>query len=1132
MKCPYCGFENDERVIYCGECGEKLRLTIDEEKRIATILFADLKGFTSISEKLGSEEVKELVDNVFSKMSEIIERNGGYIDKYIGDCIMALFGAPLAYGDDPERAVRSGLEMQKKLKEINSEVKYLTKGTELSMRIGINTGEVVAGAVGKKRSKDYTVLGDAVNTAKRIEEICEPGKVWISETTYKFTKEIFEFKELPVKPLKHKEQKIMLYEVTGLRKETPEFEDLVFEPEFVDREDELKFLIETFDSSKEKSKFIFLKGEHGSGKTKLLKKFTEKIKGRCEVHWIYPDPFSSSLLKGFSNFIKNYYPVRDFISKIEKDPVKIEAGEYLDFALFPEKSHFFTEFDREKKETVFYAFSVFLSILNQRKFNVYILENAHLMDRTSIELLKYLSEFIDKSPSLFIVSVRNSFYDSENLQNIKNFFTLELKSFSLQQTRNLLRQGFGIKNPENIYRKIYENSMGNPLFIKNIFHFLTQENFLKKEKDGIYFIKDINSLKLPATFKDFARANIDRLGEEKDLLPLLACLGERFDSETVFMLSEQKKLTLSQKLNKLLSFEILEKEKGKEKEFYRFKSPLYREIILESLLKKTRKKIHEFVATKLEEKEKAYFYPLIAYNYESSGNINKSVEYYKKSLQRCLNNFSYDEGIVYSEKILTLTENEETREWAKLKMAECLLKTGNIEDSEKIFKELWEKSKNQDALFSLLEILIEIKGRYGEARKFIEQIDTSLIDHENVPRLFQFMGLTYHYEENLKKAEEYYLEALKRAKGEEELIKITIFNSLGGIYYYKNELDKALVYFKKALEYSKQIKEKEKMIPILINIGSLYYKKGGLEEGLEYYEEALSICSIVKNKGLLGRVYTGKGFYYYAKGEYPEAISYFKKALEIFEIFNMKKNIAMIYNYMTIIYTKEFFYQKALENLDRYINIMQEMNIKSQLLYGLYNKSRILLFIGEFEKAEEINQQVMNMSEQDNPEIFARSLMNLGDIYALKDNFKKSLEHYEKALKIIEELKFTPLKLNAFIRMSKLLLCMNDKEQSLIYLKKAKEIQKTIKDKEMEGEINLLESELKDDKKAKKDLLINTMYIAQKSKNYRLLLKALYLLSIIDRTFENKFSILLKQLTKDSGDIDLSEFVKILYLLI
>ncbi len=1080
MKCPYCGFENDERVIYCGGCGKKLILTIDEEKRIATILFADLKGFTLISEKFGSEEVKELVDNVFSKMSEIIERNGGYIDKYIGDCIMALFGAPVSYGDDPERAVRSGLEMQRKLKEINSEVIYLTKGVELSMRIGINTGEVVAGAVGKKRGKDYTVLGDAVNTAKRIEEVCEPGKVWVSESTYKLTKEIFEFKELPAKSLKHKEEKIVLYEITGLRKEIPEFEKLISEPEFVNREDELGLLIEKLGSSGGKSNFIFLKGEHGSGKTKLLKKFTEEVKGKFEIHWIYPDPFSPSLLKGFSNFLKNYYPVKDFISKIEKDPVKIEAGEYLDFALFPEKFHFFKEFDREKKETVFYAFSLFLDILNQKTFNVYILENAHLIDRISIELLDYLSKFTERKPCLFIVSVRNSFYDSENLQNLRNFFTLELKSFSPQQTKELLKKGFGIKNSERIYREIYENSMGNPLFIKNIFHFLTQENFLKREKDGIYFIKDITSLKLPATFKDFARANIDRLGEEKDLLPLLACLGERFDSEIVFMLSEERKFTLSQKLNKLLFSEILEKEKEKEKEFYRFKSSLYKEVVLESLLKKTRKKIHEFVAKKLEEGKKGYFYPLIAYNYENSGNIEKSVEYYKKSLERYLNNFSYEKGIIYSQKILELSEDKKNREWAKLKLAESLLKTGDVETSEKILKELWENSKNQEALISLLEILIEIKGRYGEARKLIEEIDTSLIDQENLSRLFQFLGLTYHYEENLKKAEEYYFKALKTAKREEKSIRRTIFNSLGGIYYYKNELDKALIYFKKALEYSKQIGEKEKMIPILMNIGSLYYKKGKLEEGLEYYEEALSIYNIVKNKGLLGRIYTGKGFYYYAKGEYPEAISYFRKALEIFEIFNMKKNIAMIYNYMTIIYSKELLYQKALENLDKYIKIMEEMNIKSQLLYGLYNKSRILLFTGEIEKAEQVNKKVMDMSKQDNPEIYTRSLMNLGDIYALKDDFKKSLEHYEKALKIIEEIKLTPLKLNAFIRISKLLLCLNNKEKSFEYFKKVKEIQKITKDREIEREINLLESELKDNKKEKKNLLINTMYIGQK----------------------------------------------------
>jgi len=187
---------------------EEVEFKILEEKRIVTILFADLKGFTFLSEKLSPEEVKEIMDKIFLEMTEIVERNGGYVDKYIGDSIMALFGAKEFYGDDAERCIRSALEMQKRIDEFNREIEEIIKDIKLSLRIGINTGEVVTGYIGKKREGDFTVFGDAVNIAKRIEEICEPGKVWVSENTYNLTKRAFDFKEIPEIPLKGKTERI------------------------------------------------------------------------------------------------------------------------------------------------------------------------------------------------------------------------------------------------------------------------------------------------------------------------------------------------------------------------------------------------------------------------------------------------------------------------------------------------------------------------------------------------------------------------------------------------------------------------------------------------------------------------------------------------------------------------------------------------------------------------------------------------------------------------------------------------------------------------------------------------------------------------------------------------------------
>jgi predicted ATPase len=255
----------------------------------------------------------------------------------------------------------------------------------------------------------------------------------------------------------------------------------------------------------------------------------------------------------------------------KKNELEVEAGEYLDFALFPDKFNFKLGKEEEIKNTIFYAFSIFIEFLSSKKFNVFIIENGHLLDKISFELLKYLSETV-KNPLLFILSIRTPYYE-ENLQNLKKFFEIKLESFGYKETKEFVKKVLNLKEiEEEIFSKIYENTFGNPLNIINIL------NFIKR---------DVSSIKISKGFLDFARATIDRLEEEeKKLLAILACLGERFDIELISVLMEEKRIKLAQKLKKLLSIGILEEEENKQT--YRFKSNIYREIILSGLLKKNK----------------------------------------------------------------------------------------------------------------------------------------------------------------------------------------------------------------------------------------------------------------------------------------------------------------------------------------------------------------------------------------------------------------------------------------------------------------------------------------------------------------------------------------------------------------
>src|SRR5215211_8048836 len=211
-RCPSCGEPAPPDARFCMACGTALdtsaapappRDVPPEERRQVTVLFADLSGYTAVAERMDPEKVKTLVDSALRRLGQEVERFGGTVDKYIGDNVMALFGAPVAHEDDAERAVRAGLGMQEAMAEINEQLAE-SHGVTLSLRVGVNTGEVVAGAVGEA----YTVVGDTVNVASRLQGAAERGSVTVGERTMRATDAAVRYEELEPLTLKGKAEPV------------------------------------------------------------------------------------------------------------------------------------------------------------------------------------------------------------------------------------------------------------------------------------------------------------------------------------------------------------------------------------------------------------------------------------------------------------------------------------------------------------------------------------------------------------------------------------------------------------------------------------------------------------------------------------------------------------------------------------------------------------------------------------------------------------------------------------------------------------------------------------------------------------------------------------------------------------
>ncbi len=287
MKCPQCGTDQPDNAKFCNECGAPLAtastaqattsagahaavdrdLSKGGDRRLVTVLFADVSGFTSLAEKLDPEQLRDLITGCFDRLVPCIKRYGGTIDKFIGDEIMALFGAPRAHENDPERALRAALEMRDAVVGFNRE-----RGVDLAIHFGVNTGLVYAGGLGGGGHEDYSVMGDAVNVAARLKAMAQPGEILVGVDTYRHTDHNFTWQAVAPLSVKGKSEPVTAYRLVDAHTapSSPRETRGLSSP-LVGREDELASITHRLVRLRAgEGGVIVITGEAGLGKSRLV----------------------------------------------------------------------------------------------------------------------------------------------------------------------------------------------------------------------------------------------------------------------------------------------------------------------------------------------------------------------------------------------------------------------------------------------------------------------------------------------------------------------------------------------------------------------------------------------------------------------------------------------------------------------------------------------------------------------------------------------------------------------------------------------------------------------------------------------------------------------------------------------
>lgn len=292
--CPQCGAEILESDKFCGDCGANLRDTketqtffpeVESELKYVTVLFSDMAGYTALSERLDPEELKELMSRIFGEIAQVVTHYEGFIEKFIGDAVMALFGVPKAHEDDPLRAIRAAREIHAVVENIGSELEKKV-GRSIAMHTGINTGLVVTGHVDMERGI-HGVAGDAVNLASRLCDLAATGEILVDSDTYRRTEGHFAFEPLEPTAIKGKAQPVQAYKVVS-PKEVPAATHRTsgLRAELIGRKAEMALLREALDGLRAgRGKIFSICGDAGTGKSRLVEEFKKAVDLE-EIGWL------------------------------------------------------------------------------------------------------------------------------------------------------------------------------------------------------------------------------------------------------------------------------------------------------------------------------------------------------------------------------------------------------------------------------------------------------------------------------------------------------------------------------------------------------------------------------------------------------------------------------------------------------------------------------------------------------------------------------------------------------------------------------------------------------------------------------------------------------------------------------
>ena len=720
VTCPNCGSENLPSDKFCGDCGHNLTLSseptrkelsfdekiekiqkylpagitekilsqrdkIEGERKQVTVMFCDMKGFTPLAYKLGPEEVYAMMDQVYEILIHKVHDYEGTVNEMTGDGVMALFGAPIALEDAPQRAIRSAMAIHREMTRFNEKVRQ-EKGDipPLKMRVGIHTGPVVVGTLGNDLRVEFKAVGDTVNLASRMESLAEPGTTYVSDDTFKLTEGLFRFEALGEKEIKGKEKPLKVYQVIAPSSRRTRF-DVSAErglTPFVGRERELELLLDGFERSKEgRGQAISIISDAGIGKSRLLYEFRKAVtneyvtflEGRCLSYSrnVAYHPVVDVLKANFD--IQDNDTDQEIREKVMRflKAVRVDEATTLPYLLelLSVKESGIDKIpmspEARKDRTLESLKRIVLKGSELRPL-IMAIEDLHWMDRSSEDAFKDLLESISAAKVFLIFTYRPEFIHTWGSRSYHSQVTLN--RLSNRESLAMIEHVLATRNIDrNLEDLILQKAEGIPFFIEEFIKSLKDLKIIECRNGEVTITQDIKSVSIPSTIQDVIMARVDNLPEgAREVLRTGSVIEREFSHDLIKRVTGLPEQELLSHLSTLKDSELLFERGIYPDSAYIFKHALTREVVYDSILTKKRKQIHEKIARTIEEiygENICDCYGILTGHCIACEDYEKGAEYARLEAKRYQKAASFKDAIEYARKSVN--------SWEKLPQTEA-----------------------------------------------------------------------------------------------------------------------------------------------------------------------------------------------------------------------------------------------------------------------------------------------------------------------------------------------------------------------------------------------------------------------------------------------------------------------------